>query len=186
MVGTSSLAQPCFGLWRGGQGPWGLCSLLGTVFPASSALRLASGSWRRPRSLVLLAPTPLRCPLWEAGGTAVARAQLRTLGGLEDLRGFPRQQPLASSLLPAGGLCYACPLPGLRAALAEWQEGEWAPAQGHGTAPGAATPSDQLPGKASRRLGAAPVEGGSPSGPLTGGPVGTQPCVFCHLGVRHC
>lgn len=27
---------------------------------------------------------------------------------------------------------------------------------------------------------------GSRSGPLTGGPVGAQPCVLCHLGMRHC
>lgn len=53
-----------------------------------------------------------------------------------------------------------------------------------GTDPGtwhtsrAAAPRDWLPGQARMRLGAAPVGGGSRSGP--------QCCVLCHLGMTHC
>lgn len=40
---------------------------------------------------------------------------------------------------------------GPAAILAHWQEGEWALAQGLGSAPGASAPDDQLPGQAWRK-----------------------------------
>lgn len=77
---------------------------------------------------------------------AAARAQLWTLGGLEDLRGFPRGAA-AGFLSPPRWWALPClSSVGPAATLASWQEGEWALAQGHGTAP-----NDRLPGQARRR-----------------------------------
>lgn len=100
--GNMCLGQPCLRLL-----------LLGCVSPASSA--------PVPRPQVP-AGSPALSSLGSRRDSSAARAQLWTLGGLEDLRGFPRGA-LASSLLPAGGLRCARPLLGLRAAPADWPRG---------------------------------------------------------------
>lgn len=65
----------------------------------------ASGSWRRPGAPAL---APVHCPLWEAGERATARAQLRTLGGLEHLRGFPRRAAATGFLSSPGWWAPLC------------------------------------------------------------------------------
>lgn len=103
MTGTCALRQPCLGVF-----------LLSSVSPAGSASApppLALGSCGLP--CIVLSGKRRDRP--------AARAQLRTLGGLEDLRGFPRGM-LASSCSPlVGSLCR--PLPGLRADLTDWPRG---------------------------------------------------------------
>lgn len=77
--------------WGGGQGPQGLCSLLGTVSLASSAPvpwpQVPGGG---PGVLSCSVQLPCTVRSGKQRDRAAARARLRTLGGLEDLRGFPR------------------------------------------------------------------------------------------------
>lgn len=101
--------------------PWG----------APAGLRLPSRLSPCPRRWVP-AGSPALSSLGSGRDRPAARAQLRTLGGLEDLRGFPRGT-LASSCSPlAGGLAVPC-----SARSAGRPDG---PAQGHGTAPRPALP----------------------------------------------
>lgn len=103
---------------------------------------------------------PPHCPLREGRETGLpaAGAQLRTLGGLEGLRGFPRGAR-AASLLPAGGLRGACPLPsqglpGLPGPGAWLRSQAWAP-------------GDQLPGKEKMSCVQLPWWGGRQLGTCT-------------------
>lgn len=97
-MGTSALGQPCLGeaVGEGGRGlRQGLCSFLGTVFPASSAPAPCPAD---PREGPLGACPPgsnswALSALGSRKDRAVARAQLRTLGGLEDRSGSVRQSP---------------------------------------------------------------------------------------------
>lgn len=152
-------ALPWGGGGRGGQGPQGLCSFLGTVFPASSAPAPCPAD---PREGPLGACPPgsnswALSALGSRKDRAVARAQLRTLGGLEDLRGFLRAA--AGFLCPPRWWALLC----LSSAWSAGSPGR--PAGGRvGTGPGAwhgsraGAPSEQLPGKARRRrVFAAPV-----------------------------
>ena len=94
-----------------------------------------------------------------------------------------RWLPLFSWMVgsPVPVLCWVCGQPWLTG-----RRGSGHRPRGHGTAPRASDPSELLPGEARRRPGAAPMGGRPPVRSLTGGPVGAQPCVLCHLGLRHC
>lgn len=179
VLGTSSWGQPCYRL-RAFAPSWALSPQAARSLPPlglgflEKALDSCSGSHA----------------LSALGGRregATARAQLRTLGGLEHLRGFPR---LSRCWLPLSSPTVGSAVPVLRRVCRQhWLTGGRASGhrpRGHGTAPRAGDPSEQLPGEARRRPGAAPMRGRPPVRSLTGGPVGAQPCVFCHLGLRHC
>lgn len=153
---SSVLGLPRLGLgWgAGARGAFPLSR--GPVSPAGSA----PAPWPQVpgRGGRVACPAPLGSPalsaLLSGRDRAAATAQLWTLGGLEDLRGFPRQ-PLASSLLPAGGLCRACPLSGLRLS---WHTGRRVSGPWHrGLA--------QLPGPVLLMTGFPARRGGSPRGP---------------------
>lgn len=128
-------ARPALG-WGGGQGPQGLCSVLGTVSPASSA----PAPWPRvPRG----GPGVLSCAFWLPCIVCSGKREGQSSGQSSApdtrwLRGSSRFSKMSSHWLPLSSPLVGSAAPVLcrvRAALADWQEGEWARAQGswHGS-----------------------------------------------------
>lgn len=144
----------------------------------------ASGSWRRPggscsgsRALSALGGGRESHCQSSAPDTRWLRASARF--SKTNRRGLPLFSRMVGSAVPV--LCWVCGQPWLTGGRASGHR-----PRGHGTAPRAGDPSEQLPGEARRRPGAAPMGGRPLVRSLTGGPVGAQPCVLCHLGLRHC
>lgn len=179
MLGTSSRGQPCCGL-RAFSASWALSPQAARPLPLPGLrfLEKARGSCSGSRALSALGGGRESHCQSSAPDTRWLRASAR-FSKTSRRHGLPLFSRMVGSAVPV--LCWVCGQPWLTGGRASGHR-----PRGHGTAPRAGDPSEQLPGEARRRPGAAPMGGRPPVRSLTGGPVGAQPCVLCHLGLRHC